>query len=90
MIITPHAKSLFIDYIKNHIIAKKHETKCSKINNIINDIDSYFDFELKEKDHKDIVAMIIKNKGVMSANIMRRWISENYNENYIKKTIDCD
>jgi len=88
--ITPGAKEEFISYINSHIKAKKHEIKCSKISNITENIDEYFQIELKEKDHKDIVQMIKKNKNVFSKPIMKKWIIENYNENYIEKNKSCD
>ena len=90
MKITSQAKKVFIDYIKNHIVAQQHEIKCDKITNIRNNIDTYFEVELQEKEHKDVVEMIKRNNNIMSVAIMRHWISENYNEIYVKKKLTCD
>lgn len=87
--ITPDAKREFIKYINSHEKAKEHETLCSKIPNIIENIDDYFKFELTEKDHTDVVEMIKENNGIFSKRIMRRWIKENYHENYIENNKEC-
>ena len=84
------AKNEFINYINSHRKAKKHEIKCSGIADIITNIDDYFKIELKENDHKDVLRMIKKNRGIMSKEIMKRWIEENYYENYIEKKKGCN
>lgn len=88
--ITPKAKELFIDYINSHRRAKAHEIRCSKIKNITCNIEKYFTIELKEKDHADVVRLIINNDGIMNKRIMERWIQENYYENYIQRKQECD
>ena len=89
IIITDEAKELFIDYIKTHSKSKLHEEKCSELD-IIHNIDRYFEIELKEEDHKDIVDMIKNNNNMMDAIIMKKWIKENYKENYIENKVNCD
>jgi hypothetical protein len=89
MIITQAAKNEFKLYINSFKLSKLHETQCSKISDIIKYIDDYFDIELKEHSHRDVLLMIKKNNGVMSKKIMRWWITENYKENYIDNKGGC-
>jgi hypothetical protein len=90
LMITPIAKNEFIEYMKSHRKAMKHEIKCSGIEDITKYIHEYFIFELKEHDHKDVRRMIRKNRGIMTEVIMKRWIEENYHKNYIEKKKGCD
>jgi hypothetical protein len=90
LMITPIAKNEFIEYMKSHRKAMKHEIKCSGIEDITKYIHEYFIFELKERDHKDVLRMIRKNRGIMTEVIMKRWIEENYHKNYIEKKKGCE
>lgn len=90
VIISYEAKQAFFEYIHTHYKAKEHEIRCSKIVNLTKNIEEYFKKELKEEDHKDIVDMINKNKGIFSESIMKQWIKENYNEIYIKEKTGCN
>jgi hypothetical protein len=89
-IITPVAKNEFINYMKSHRRAMKHETKCSGIEDIITNIYEYFIFELNGSRHKDVLRMIKKNRGIITEAIMKRWIEDNYHKNYIEKKKGCD
>jgi hypothetical protein len=88
--ITNDAKALFAAYIQTHELAKNKETKCSGINNIIDNIDDYFKIELKEEDHKDIADDIIRDRGLFDADKMQRWINENYHEVYELGEVECE
>jgi len=89
VIISFEAKKAFINYIITHSKAKERETKCSKIDNITENIEEYFKIKLKEEEYIDIINMINKDIGIFSKNIMKQWIRENYYKNYIKD-IRCD
>jgi len=84
VIISYEAKRAFINYINTHSKAKERETKCSKIDNITENIEEYFKIKLKEEEYIDIINMINKDIGIFSENIMKQWIRKNYNQNYIK------
>jgi multidrug transporter EmrE-like cation transporter len=88
--ITEGAKSVFVKYINSHKKAKTHEAKCSKIKDITGNIYDYFNIELSEKEHSDVVKMIKKNNGIMTKTMMKRWIKENYRENYVENETRCD
>jgi hypothetical protein len=90
VIISYEAKRAFINYINTHSKAKKHETKCSKIDNITENIEEYFKIKLKEEEYIDVINMINKDIGIFSESIMKQWIRENYNENYIKNKTKCN
>lgn len=85
VIISYEAKQLFINYINTHSKAKEHETKCSNIDNITENIEEYFKIKLKGEEYIDVVEMINNKKGIFSERIMKQWIRENYIKNYIKK-----
>jgi hypothetical protein len=89
VIISLEAKKAFINYINTHSKAKECETKCSKIDNITENIEEYFKIKLKEEDYIDVIDMINKDIGIFSESIMKQWIRKNYNKNYIKD-IRCD
>ena len=88
--ITKNAKAMFIDYITSHPEAYQKEVKCSGICNLERYVKQYFDIELHEKDHADVVQMISDNDGIMDTRIMWHWIKENFTEVYIKKEYQCD
>jgi len=90
VIISLEAKKAFINYINAHSKAKEHETKCSKIDNITENIEEYFKIKLKEEDYIDVINMINKDIGIFSESIMKQWIRKNYYKNYIKKKTGCD
>jgi hypothetical protein len=89
VVISYEAKRAFINYINTHSKAKERETKCSKIDNITENIEEYFKFKLKDDYYVDVLEMINKNKGIFSESIMKQWIRENYNKNYIK-SVGCN
>ena len=89
VIISYEAKQAFINYINTHSKAKDYETKCSKIDNITENIEEYFKIKLKEEEYIDVINMINNDIGIFSESIMKQWIRENYNQNYIKN-IGCD
>ena len=78
VIITYEAKQLFVDYINSHPLYKKHETRCSGIENIVENIESYFQIQLKN--YHNVVVMVNLGKGIFTEKIMKQWIKENYNE----------
>ena len=90
VIISYEAKKVFINYINTHSKAKEHETKCSKIDNITENIEEYFKIKLKDGEYIEVVEMININKGIFSESIMKQWIRENYNKNYIRNKTRCD
>lgn len=90
VIISYEAKRVFINYINTHSKAKKRETKCSKIDNITENIEEYFKIQLKLGEYRNVVEIINNKKGIFSENIMKQWIRENYIKNYIKKKTGCD
>jgi len=93
VIISYEAKQAFINYINTHSKAKDYETKCSKIDNITENIEEYFKIKLKKEDHADILEIINKDIGIFSESIMKKWIRKNYNKNYVKnniRVISCD
>ena len=85
VIISLESKKAFIYYINTHSKAKDYESKCSHIDNITENIEEYFKIKLKKEDYDDILEIIIKDKGIFSEGIMKRWIRKNYNENYLIK-----
>jgi len=78
VIITYEAKQLFVNYINSHPLYKKHETRCSGIENIVENIENYFQIQLKN--YHNVLVMINLGKGIFTENIMKQWIKENYNE----------
>ena len=88
VIISYEAKQAFINYFNTHSKAKERETKCSKIDNITENIEEYFKIKLKDGEYIDVVEIINNKKGIFSENIMKQWIRENYIKNYIKN-IGC-
>jgi len=87
--ITSDAEKEFINYIQMHEVATEREQRCSGIIDLINNIDAYFEFELKASAHKEVLNMIKANNNIMTKEIMDRWVWENYVENYIKKDHGC-
>jgi hypothetical protein len=87
--ITPEAEQEFINYIKMHEVAEEHEVRCSGIADLINNIDTYFEYKLKDSIHKEVISMLRSNNNTMTKEIMDRWVWENYVENYIKKNHAC-
>ena len=87
--ITDEAQTLFSTYIKKHEIAAEHERRCSGIQDLSR-IKDYFQIELLEEDHRDVLGMIQKNNMVFNDKMMQRWIEENYRENYIEKKTTCE
>jgi hypothetical protein len=81
--ITSDAKKEFIKYMKKHSKAKKSEEKCSGLD-IIKNIDKYFEIELYEENHSNILKLVKENNYVMSKEIMKLWTSQNYYEIYVQ------
>ena len=88
--LTPEAKQAFIDYINKYPLSREHEQKCSGISDITKVPEQYFKIELKESDHRDVARLLEQNGWLMNEAMMKLWIQENYNENYIKKKQRCD
>ena len=55
VIISYEAKQAFINYFNTHSKAKERETKCSKIDNITENIEEYFKIQLKEEEYTNVV-----------------------------------
>jgi hypothetical protein len=87
--ITNESKQLFLEYINSHPEAAEHEKHCSGINDL-SKVDEYFAIELLEEDHRDVLEAIRKNNNVFSTPLMKRWIAENYQENYVERKAECD
>lgn len=88
--ITPDAKSLFTNYISSHELVRNRESKCSGLPDITADINKYFEIELQEKDHADVLEAIIRDNGEFDAPKMQRWIDENYDEIYKRGELECE
>jgi hypothetical protein len=76
--------------MKEHRKEMSREKQCSGITNLFENIELFFETEMKEKEHADIRAKLRKNGNVITLPIMRRWIHENYTKNYIINTRKCD
>lgn len=87
--ITPAAKQLFIDYMTTHKKARRYETKCSGVRNILKNVERYFQIELYETEHKKVVQMIKASKGVFTKKAMETWIYQNWYEIYQMDKSDC-
>ncbi len=87
--ITPAAEKLFIAYMNSHRKAKRAETKCSGVKDIINNMLEYFNIELGENAHEIVLKIIKKNGGVLNKRAMTLWVTENYYEIYYEKGEEC-
>ena len=83
--ISEDAKLLFIKYMTNFDIARNQEETTTKINLIIENIKEYFQIKLKDDDQQNIVELIQLNENVINKLIMKKWIKQNYFENYLKR-----
>ena len=83
--ISEDAKLLFIKYMTNFDIARNQEETTTKINLIIKNIKEYFQIKLKDDDQQNIVELIQLNENVINKLIMKKWIKQNYFENYLKR-----
>ena len=83
--ISEDAKELFKKYMTNFDIARNQEETNTKINLIIENIREYFQIKLKEDNQQNIVELIQLNDNVINKLIMKKWIKQNYFENYLKQ-----
>jgi hypothetical protein len=87
MLITSAAKKEFKLYINLNKKNKIHESKSSKVSNIIKNIYDYFEIELKESNHINIVNLLNNNNNIMTKEIMLLWILEEKAEIYVEDKI---
>lgn len=82
--VTSEARTAFISYLDKHGKASKHEINEHGITDIKNNLTEFFNKELKEPFHKEILYDVIKNNGIMTLTMMLSWIEENYYQLAIK------
>jgi len=87
MLITSAAKKEFKLYITLNKKNKIHESNSSKVSNIIKNIYDYFEIELKESNHINIVNLLNNNNNIMTKEIMLLWILEEKAEIYVEDNI---
>jgi hypothetical protein len=87
MLITSAAKKEFKLYINLNKKNKIHESNSSKVSNIIKNIYDYFEIELKESNHINIVNLLNNNNNIMTKEIMLLWILEEKAEIYVEDQI---
>ena len=84
MLITNAAKKEFKLYINLNKKNNIHESKSSNVSNIIKNIYKYFEIELKESNHTNIVKLLVNNNNIMTKEIMLLWILEEKAELYVE------
>ena len=82
--VTPESRAAFISYLDKHEKALKHEINEHGVTDIRNNVTEFFNRELKEPFHKEILYDVVRNNGVMTLTMMLSWIEENYYQLTIK------
>ena len=78
--LTTEAKIVLLNYFRTYPDVLTHETVSSGINPIFFP-DTFMQYELLvEPEHKDILKLTQENNGIISAEILAKWIEENFNQ----------
>ena len=78
--LTPEAKQILLNYFQKYPDVLTHEASASGINPIILP-DTFMQYELlTEPEHFKILTMTRKNNGIIDAEIINKWIEQNFLE----------